>query len=50
MLTRDDFEQAGFGVEEGRDLPEGFGLDPFAPDPADADPAAPDPDPPRGQP
>ncbi len=50
VLTRDDFEQAGFGVEEGRDLPEGFGLDPFAPDPADADPAAPDPDPPRGQP
>jgi hypothetical protein len=26
-------EQGGFGAEMHRDLPEGFGLDPFAPDP-----------------
>lgn len=50
VLTRDGVEQEGFGVEAGRDLPEGFGLDPFAPDPADADSAPADPDPPRDQP
>ncbi|WP_296808358.1 hypothetical protein [Thiocapsa sp.] len=50
VLTRDGVGQDGSGVEEWRELPEGFGLDPFAPDPADADPAAPDPDPPSGQP
>ncbi len=50
VLTRDGSEQEGFGAEEGRELPEGFGLDPFAPDPADADPAAPEPDPQRDQP
>jgi hypothetical protein len=50
VLTRDGFEQDGFRGEIGRDLPEGFGLDPFAPDPADAGPAVPEPDPQRGQP
>lgn len=50
VLTRDGVEQEGFGVEAGRDLPEGFGLDPFAPDPADAGPVHADPDPSRGQP
>ena len=50
VVTRDGFEQEGFGIEEGRDLPEGFGLDPFAPDPADAGPVHADPDPSRGQP
>jgi hypothetical protein len=50
VLTRDGSGQAGFGVEEGRELPEGFGLDPFAPDPADAGPIPGDSDPQRGQP
>ncbi|HSO84200.1 hypothetical protein [Thiocapsa sp.] len=49
VLTRDGVEQEGFGVEEDRDLPDGFGLDPFAPDPADAGLAPADADPPRGQ-
>ncbi len=48
VLRPEDLGQEGFEVEPGRDLPDGFGLDPFAPDPID--PAAADPDPPRRQP
>ncbi|EGV17641.1 hypothetical protein [Thiocapsa marina] len=50
VLTRDGVGQGGFGVETGRELPEGFGLDPFAPDSADTGPVPEDPAPQRGQP
>jgi hypothetical protein len=50
VLTRGGIGQEGFGVEEGRELPAGFGLDPFAPDPAEAVPAPADPHPRRGRP
>jgi hypothetical protein len=48
VLRPEGLGQEGFEVESGRDLPDGFGLDPFAPDPVD--PAAADPDPPSGEP
>jgi hypothetical protein len=52
-LREEVLSPEGFGVDSARDLPDGFGLDPFAPDPGDAGnagPAAPESHRNQGQP